>query len=60
LTEVSPLNRLWYAESNSPNHKLRLSGRPEIKEAVELFLKALPPTYDKDGAKELVSCEYPY
>lgn len=52
---VEPLNRLFYAESNSPSQtKIRLSGRPEIKDAIKIFLEALPDTYDKNGATELV------
>ena len=54
LDEVAPLRRLWYAESNSPNERLALSGRPEVKEAVKIFLNALPPTYDRLSAKELL------
>lgn len=55
LTEIPPLKRLWYTESNSPDHRPRLSGEPEIREAIEVFLGALPSTYTKDDAMGLVS-----
>lgn len=55
LTEIPPLNRLWYAESNSSDRKPRLSGEPEIREAIEIFLKALPPTYTKEDAVGLAN-----
>ena len=45
---------LWYAESNSPNDGLRLSGFDEVKEAVKIFLESLPPTYDKEAALNLM------
>jgi len=54
LSEIAPLDRLWYAESNSPDEKLRLSGDPEIFEAVKIFLEMLPPTYTKEDAIELM------
>lgn len=54
LTDIAPLKRLWYAESNSPNNKIRLSGNPEVLDATKILLNALPPTYDKEAAKELM------
>lgn len=58
LEDIPPLQRLWYAESNLPaecgSGNLRLSGNPEILEAVKIFLNALPPTYTKQDAGELM------
>ena len=54
LTAIAPLNRIWYAESNSPNEKMRLSGDPDVLEVIKIFLKALPPTYTKKDAKNLM------
>lgn len=55
LTEIVPLKRLFYAESNSPNDKARLSGDPEVLEATKLLLEMLPDTYDKESAKDLMN-----
>ena len=46
--------KLFEAESNSPNDNIRLSGDPEVLEAVKILLAGLPPTYDKDAAMELM------
>ncbi len=54
IDEIAPLHRLFYAESNSPNNKPRLSGRPEVKDAIKELLEMLPAAYDKLGAMELV------
>ena len=43
-----------YAESNSPDNGLRLSGRPEGIDAIKILLGALPPTYDKKEVIKLV------
>lgn len=54
LIDIPPLNRLWYAESNSPNEEMRLSGDPDVLEAVQVFIKSLPATYDRGAAIALM------
>lgn len=49
------VTKLWEAESNSPNNKIRLSGDPEVLEAVKILLNALPPTYTKNNAQYLMT-----
>lgn len=54
LNTIAPFDRVIYAESNSPNDKPRLSGRPEVLDFVKQLLEYLPPTYTKKDALGLV------
>lgn len=54
LPDIAPLDRVWYAESNSPNEKIVLSGIPDVLEATKIFIEALPPTYTKEDAQDLM------
>lgn len=53
LTEISPLNRIIYAESNSPNNKPRLNGE-EVREFIAQILKMLPNNWTKSEIKGLL------